>query len=155
MGPTWGPPGSCRLQVGPMLATWALLWGRSKPRVLMHLHSWISIISSIDCVTSLIGVCCCPPLEISSRTCAIRVVRTNKKCNYALMYFTINSFLSPAHPCIPQLIGILYHSKICKQTGYHGGEIVEIKQHLPVWGKWMFYISAESGLFIIHGLESS
>ena len=25
MGPTWGPPGSCRPQMGPMLASWALL----------------------------------------------------------------------------------------------------------------------------------
>ena len=27
MGPTWGPPGSCRPQVGPMLAPWHLLSG--------------------------------------------------------------------------------------------------------------------------------
>ena len=27
MGPTWGPPGSCRPQVGPMWATWTLLSG--------------------------------------------------------------------------------------------------------------------------------
>ena len=25
MGPTWGPPGSCRPQMGPMLASWTLL----------------------------------------------------------------------------------------------------------------------------------
>ena len=25
MGPTWGPPGSCRPQVGPMLTPWTLL----------------------------------------------------------------------------------------------------------------------------------
>ena len=25
MGPTWGPPGSCRPQMGPMLAPWTLL----------------------------------------------------------------------------------------------------------------------------------
>ena len=29
MGPTWGPPGSCRSQMGPMLAPWTLLSGRS------------------------------------------------------------------------------------------------------------------------------
>ena len=30
MGPTWGPPGSCRPQIGPMLAPWTLLsaWWR-------------------------------------------------------------------------------------------------------------------------------
>ena len=29
MGPTWGPPGSCRPQLGPMLAPWTLLSGLS------------------------------------------------------------------------------------------------------------------------------
>ena len=29
MGPTWGPPGSCRPQMGPMLAPWTLLSGKS------------------------------------------------------------------------------------------------------------------------------
>ena len=29
MGPTWGPPGSCRLQMGPMLAPWTLLSGNT------------------------------------------------------------------------------------------------------------------------------
>ena len=29
MGPTWGPPGSCRPQMGPMLAPWTLLSGVS------------------------------------------------------------------------------------------------------------------------------
>ena len=27
MGPTWGPPGTCRPQMGPMLAPWTLLSG--------------------------------------------------------------------------------------------------------------------------------
>ena len=30
MGPTWGPPGSCRPQVGSILATWTLLSGTFK-----------------------------------------------------------------------------------------------------------------------------
>ena len=31
MGPIWGPPGSCRPQMGPMSAPWTLLtWGFSK-----------------------------------------------------------------------------------------------------------------------------
>ena len=33
MGPTRGPPGSCRPQVGPMLAPWTLLWGNVNLRV--------------------------------------------------------------------------------------------------------------------------
>ena len=31
MGPTWGPPGSCRPQMGPMLAPWTLLLGMACP----------------------------------------------------------------------------------------------------------------------------
>ena len=30
MEPTWGPPGSCRTQMGPMLAPWTLLSGISR-----------------------------------------------------------------------------------------------------------------------------
>ena len=29
MGPTWGPPGSCRPQMGPILPPWALLLGQA------------------------------------------------------------------------------------------------------------------------------
>ena len=29
MGPTWGPPGSCRPQMGPMFAPWTWLSGKS------------------------------------------------------------------------------------------------------------------------------
>ena len=29
MGPTWGPPGSCRPQMGPILAPWTLLSGNT------------------------------------------------------------------------------------------------------------------------------
>ena len=32
MGPTWGPPGSCRHQMGPMLAPWTLLSGIVVPQ---------------------------------------------------------------------------------------------------------------------------
>ena len=28
MGPTWGPPGSCRPQMGPIMASWTLLSGK-------------------------------------------------------------------------------------------------------------------------------
>ena len=39
MGPTWGPPGSCRPQMGPMLAPWTLLPG-------VCLSGFVSIISN-------------------------------------------------------------------------------------------------------------
>ena len=42
MGPTWGPPGSCRPQMGPMLAPWTLLsgWPSFGP-VMCPLNNWI------------------------------------------------------------------------------------------------------------------
>ena len=41
MGPTWGPPGSCRPQMGPMLAPWTLLSGyiRVPNRSVLSLHT--------------------------------------------------------------------------------------------------------------------
>ena len=39
MGPTWGPPGSCQPQMGPMLAQWTLLSGKSTlVQVMSQLH---------------------------------------------------------------------------------------------------------------------
>ena len=47
MWPTWGPPGSCRPQMGPMLAPWTLLSGifrRMRLWLLYYLHNltWVS-----------------------------------------------------------------------------------------------------------------
>ena len=36
MGPTWGPPGSCRPHMGPMLAPWTLLSGYPKKLTITH-----------------------------------------------------------------------------------------------------------------------
>ena len=43
MGPTWGPPGSCRPQMDPMLAPWTLLSGGvSSQSTLVHwTHRWL------------------------------------------------------------------------------------------------------------------
>ena len=38
MGTTWGPPGSCRPQMGPMLAPWTLLSGQVSRCALLWLH---------------------------------------------------------------------------------------------------------------------
>ena len=48
MGPTWGPPGSCRPQMGPMLTPWILLsvyaWNvySGVPVIYMLKDNWIS-----------------------------------------------------------------------------------------------------------------
>ena len=40
MGPTWGPPGPCRPQMGPMLAPWTLLVGFSS-KISLHFVSMV------------------------------------------------------------------------------------------------------------------
>ena len=45
MGPTWGPPGSCRPQMGPMLAPWILLSGWF--RRIDIWRCWCSLISLV------------------------------------------------------------------------------------------------------------
>ena len=71
MRPTWGPPGSCRPQVGPMLTPWTLLSGmvctrttfcrETEVRLIMNrvkLHAVVRYISELLCVQ----VCCLIPL---------------------------------------------------------------------------------------------
>ena len=51
MEPTWGPSGSCRPQIGPMLAPWTLLSGKTKAGDYLycfHLHD-----RNVVCVASL------------------------------------------------------------------------------------------------------
>ena len=47
MGPTWGPPGSCRPQMGPMLAPWTL---PGSYRVQNGINSWwlLSLCTSLS-----------------------------------------------------------------------------------------------------------
>ena len=40
MGPTWGPSGAVRSQVGPMLAPWTLLSGMNRSPHLYHYFIW-------------------------------------------------------------------------------------------------------------------
>ena len=53
-GPTWGPPGYCRPQMGPMLAAWTLLSGYllSNPQQLYAWHTRFRHIPLTDSVPS-------------------------------------------------------------------------------------------------------
>ena len=42
MGPTWGPSGADRTQVGPMLAPWTLLSGMEIPILVRYLYTEIT-----------------------------------------------------------------------------------------------------------------
>ena len=56
MGPTWGPPGANRTQVGPMWTTWTLLSGTirwipkdKKSTLLFCFHKWYTPFSPLEC----------------------------------------------------------------------------------------------------------
>ena len=58
MGPTWGPPGSCRPQMGPMLTPWTLLsgpwwqsWHYGKSSFQWYVK-WISVCMGV-CVSNI------------------------------------------------------------------------------------------------------
>ena len=44
MGPAWGPPGSCRSQMGSMLAPWTLLSGCI---YILRMHMWVGAYSLV------------------------------------------------------------------------------------------------------------
>ena len=75
MGPTWGPPGSCRPQMGPMLAPWTLLsgwfsltiplpeWvGQAQRSMNKHSHLWHSV--SFNAFLMKMFSFCCKVIEI-------------------------------------------------------------------------------------------
>ena len=69
MGPTWGPPGSCRPQMGPMLAPWTLLLG--EPTLLsygLHLSTPQQSLTLTSLVTSSASTLTSDMLLASSRT---------------------------------------------------------------------------------------
>ena len=45
MGPIWGPPGSCRTEMGPMLAPWTLLSGKVSKRIALPCHVIIMLLT--------------------------------------------------------------------------------------------------------------
>ena len=58
MGSTWGPPGSGRPQMGPILAPWTLLFGMSfEGRVSAHLHTGTRSSKELQWVPSLLVPC--------------------------------------------------------------------------------------------------
>ena len=69
--PTWGPPGSCRLQVSPMLAQWTLL-------------------SGVICLTTLDfairGILCGPLSPQCKCLLGIRIVKYNVRSSQFLLY---------------------------------------------------------------------
>ena len=93
MGPTWGPSGSCRPQVGPMLATWTLLSG-SVP----HIYRPWALSSLCDCVHT------CYPAVPSAGT-----IITIKLGKWLISKF-LNCYIC-THSCWPtKLNTVLVHS---------------------------------------------
>ena len=81
MGPTWGPPGSCRPQMGPMLAPWTLLSGYTPPGISAELYIFLfSLKKSHDFMDWMLQNCYRPgPLGIINTTLAACLLRKEQK----------------------------------------------------------------------------
>ena len=90
LGPTWGPPGSCRPQVGPMLAPWTLLLGYiSSTSVAMKLYHWRPRVVMMPTLSELVA------LEVvittaSATRLSINTFIFHTKCRI-IWYFTMVS----------------------------------------------------------------
>ena len=56
MGPTWGPPGSCRPQMGPMLAPWTLLSGYGYSRAINVTMKYMGNIDKVLTMFKFLGM---------------------------------------------------------------------------------------------------
>ena len=79
-GPTWGPPGSCRPQMGPMLAPWTLLSGHGFQKDIfnllwLHGERWIH-----DAITLSIH---CQQHQVSARDAVDAVGPTTRRRSHA------------------------------------------------------------------------
>ena len=98
MGPTWGPPGSCRPQMDPMLAPWTLLSGQ------------FQVVRSVPCVRSLSLV----TYMFYTRMALISWWRHQMETFSALLAFVRGIHRSPVNsPNKGQLRGALMFSLIC------------------------------------------
>ena len=81
IGPTWGPPGSCRPQMGPMLAPWTLLSGMIAVAVVPCVATQSAAMTVFMLDTHV-------PVRMSSL--AIPVLRKDRKWKY--VYVSSNKF---------------------------------------------------------------
>ena len=72
MGPTWGPPGSCRPQMGPILDPWTLLSG--------DLFSRISLIEDL-CVLTEFSLIFFPGGPLDNLSVLVRLIAWRRACD--------------------------------------------------------------------------
>ena len=115
MGPTWGPPGSCRPQMGPMLAPWTLLSGYAFLfnikicAINVSVWNWIQEYTSIKMI--IMKTC---RFKRNSGT-SISTEQQNTPYNkYYMMLLSL--LLSPGRLLIGLYIGDICPSCICCKT---------------------------------------
>ena len=111
MGPTWGPPGSCRPQMGPMLAPWTLLSGTA------HLTGR----TQFPLITAMVALHKCPSgysqgrltATLSAHSGLLSVFGTQplRKSRLIGVRYKKTSSLGSKHPPLPQTL--LRTSELC------------------------------------------
>ena len=107
MGPTWGPPGSCRPQMGSMLAPWTLLSVISSHRMLLRsllIIAWeqVDIIqtTSITAVHDIFILQQCSPLFHIFATCPLHAdlsLTHSKQGRLFSLHHISNSYETPCY----------------------------------------------------------
>ena len=84
MGPTWGRPGSCRPQMGPMMAPWTLLSGA--PTWLDSRGLWRCRVAVILAATILLGISLNHKSSILGRHMAVQFCTGNETYNRKIKF---------------------------------------------------------------------
>ena len=128
MGPTWDPPGSCRPQMGPMLAPWTLLSGKEMdkkwnlqwaPHILLSAVNFeVSSVSIFKKAAHILFELACINLLIS------KMVKLERSlCLFIVHTMTLMKLWSQNRHPISRPVCELW-------TG------VDISLYLIAWGKW-------------------
>ena len=86
MGPTWGPPGSCRPQMGPILAPWTLLSGifsLDHSMLTVHKGTFCFCLNTNDLVFNRVGL----PKHTDMALALVTICNIVRFCHYKLWYF--------------------------------------------------------------------
>ena len=120
-GPTWGPHGSCRSEMCPMLAPWICYQG-SREATLLSLIRWVWFLTSISLVTSefmLVGIL--RKCRLLLPTTKLAIARHNEITKSAVVF----------PKCLPILLFVRDHARI--MPSYLRSRYNQLSQKRLVW----------------------
>ena len=143
MGPTWGPPGADRTQVGPMLDPWTLLSG-----IALHMCVLLYVVLLMCVQVICLRICLCPNADepttkdMGKSTCTKPQQNTTPQsvnCIYIILGHTVPS----AFKVYTFNIVVLY-ALTCPITPAIYQESIVLDKHGQYQARWIDSLSQES-----------